>query len=643
VAAGHLYARRVPREPRGEAPLLALAAAVLWVGLLSSAAPFLPVEIGFDVTGHLEYIAHLQERGSLPLGGEGWQMYQPPLYYLLAAGLLSLLSLPAASPEATLALRGLGAALGAAQLVLLYASARLLLPGRRLVPALALVFAAALPLHTTLFQCVGNEALAMPLVSAVAAAGLRALRPGAPPPGATGAALLGALAGLAALAKFSAVLVLPPLLLALAARGRARPALAARGCAALLAAFVAVCGWHFARVWLAYGGPLVGNWDPALGFDWWQDPGARTAGDYLRFGSALTRPWFAGLAGVPDGLYSTLFGDGLLSGRREPEFAPPWDLELMAAGYALALVPAALALVGATRAAARLLARPSADWLLALALGVVAAAALLAMTLRVPAYTLVKAHFGHPGLVALTACLALGLERALRAPLALRAALLVAFGTWALASLAAVRVDPASASTLSVRGHHWLHARALAPAREAFAAALASEPAHAGALAGLVAVELLEGRGERAEALCEEALRAHPGSAPLLERCARAHARGGQGERAEAELRRSLALRPADREARALLAALLARSGRLPELAALLRDGLASRPADPELHLELARLELAAGRAAAAQRHLGLVLALEPRRREALALREAIAADAAAASAGSRSPDVRSR
>ena len=629
VGMGHLYARLVPREPRAEPALLGLGAALLWLALQARDARELPVEIGFDVTGHLGYLAHLGEKGSLPLGHEGWQMYQPPLYYLLAAGLLALRGLSAGTPEATLALRGLGAALGAAQGILLYASARLLFPGRRLLPALVLAFAAALPLHTTLFQSVSNETLAMPLVSLTAFLALRALRAGEPAPGSGRGALLGAVAGLAALAKFSAVLVLPPLLLALLARGRREPARAARSGAALLAAFAAVCGWHFARVWQVYGQPFPGNWDPALGFDWWQDPGYRMAGDYLRFGSVLVEPFFAGLRSVPDGLYSTLFGDGLLSGRRELAYAPPWDLPLMAAGYVLALVPAGLAAVGAARLAARLLTRPCASWLLVLGLGATAALALLAMTLRVPSYTLVKAHFGHPGLLALSACLALGFEGALRGPRLLRPLLLTGFGTWALASLAAVWIDPAAPSTLAVRGHHELHARQQGPARAAFEAALAKQADHPGALLGLVALDLEEGRDEEAAALCERALAAHPGHALALARCARLHARRGEAARAEAELRESLALRPENLAARALLAAQLLREGRLAEADAVLREGLAARPHDPQTHLALARLELAMGRAEAAARHLDLVLALEPGRRAAQRLRAALPGAAA--------------
>lgn len=40
---------------------------------------------GYDTDGHIEYIRHILEHWSIPAAVDGWQFYQPPLYYLLAA------------------------------------------------------------------------------------------------------------------------------------------------------------------------------------------------------------------------------------------------------------------------------------------------------------------------------------------------------------------------------------------------------------------------------------------------------------------------------------------------------------------------------------------------------------------------------
>jgi len=49
-----------------------------------------PVTRGLDATAHIEYIQYLQINKHLPAPDEGWELYQPPVYYLLASLLPSL-------------------------------------------------------------------------------------------------------------------------------------------------------------------------------------------------------------------------------------------------------------------------------------------------------------------------------------------------------------------------------------------------------------------------------------------------------------------------------------------------------------------------------------------------------------------------
>ena len=122
--------------------------------------------------------------------------------------------------------------------------------------------------------------------------------------------------GLALLTKFSAVLAIPFILGALAWR-RSTPKAVSHAVTSLglvLVSLLAVCGWHFARVWHRFGTPLIGNWDPRLPFAWWQDPGCHTGAWYGRFGEALICPLFSSLTSFADGVYATLWGDGLCSG-----------------------------------------------------------------------------------------------------------------------------------------------------------------------------------------------------------------------------------------------------------------------------------------------------------------------------------------
>src|SRR5262249_9349004 len=145
-----------------------------------------------------------------------------------------------------------------------------------------------------------------------------------------------------------------------------------------------VCGWYYFWVWLNFGTPLVGNWDVRSGFAWWQDHGYQAAAYFKGFGRTLINPWSSGMASFWDGLYSTLWGDGLLSGAGERSELAPWNWDLMAAGYWLAVVPTMVALAGAGACLWQLVRHVSAEWLMLLGLAASLLLAILFMSLKVP-------------------------------------------------------------------------------------------------------------------------------------------------------------------------------------------------------------------------------------------------------------------
>src|ERR1019366_5952819 len=100
-----------------------------------------------------------------------------------------------------------------------------------------------------------------------------------------------------------------------------------------LVSLLAVCGWHFARVWHRFGTPLIGNWDHRFSFAWWQDTGCHPGAWYVRFGEVLICPLISSLTGFADGFYATLWGDGLCSGSAIMNFRPQLNYDLMNAGY----------------------------------------------------------------------------------------------------------------------------------------------------------------------------------------------------------------------------------------------------------------------------------------------------------------------
>ena len=168
----------------------------------------------------------------------------------------------------------------------------------------------------------------------------------------------------------------------LAARRERDPRMWLRGFGVTLLVTVLVSGWHYVRVWAHFGTPLVGNYDLASGFHWWQDPGYATFPYFFRFGQSLVSPFFSAFHGLPDGLYSTFWGDGLCGGVGHWGFRPPWNYDLMASGYLLALVPSLAIGLGLFVALVQLVRRPQAEWFLLLGLAAGLTVALLYQVLR---------------------------------------------------------------------------------------------------------------------------------------------------------------------------------------------------------------------------------------------------------------------
>jgi hypothetical protein len=341
-------------------------------------------------------------------------------------------------------------------------------------------------------------------------------------------AVLGAFLGLALLAKFSALVPLALCTSVLFAQrwlaGRRSAPEQLRLFGATFAVVLALCGWHYARVAAHFGGnPFVGNWDSASGYMWWQDPGYRVLEDYTRFGLALERPLQSAVASVPDALYSTLWGDGLIGGSGFAHVTPPWRIELMAAGYALALGPCAALLLGGALACVDFVRAPRAERLLLVAVLGGTLFLLLGLTLRLPYYAQAKAFYGLSALVPLAFCFALGFDALalrVRALAPLGAVWLAGFSLLAFASFFAsaerLAEDPMRAVTQRDAGGRITEAN-LALARgeperaiEALRSALAEDPDHP--RAGPVLVKLLRDAGREEEALgaARAALRVDP-------------------------------------------------------------------------------------------------------------------------------------
>ncbi|HXQ02206.1 MAG TPA: glycosyltransferase family 39 protein, partial [Candidatus Udaeobacter sp.] len=183
---------------------LLLVVAGLWLLLFWNNSRLLPFHAGFDAKEHLKYVNYIEEHRALPLPNEGWEMYQPPLYYLITAAGLSACNLSINDPTSILVLRLIGAFLGIAQFVFVFLGLRLLFSGQ--TAFVGLLLAAFLPMHLYLAHYVTNEILAAALATATLYSCLRLLR--SDTPHTSQFAWLGLALGAAMLAKATSVLLL---------------------------------------------------------------------------------------------------------------------------------------------------------------------------------------------------------------------------------------------------------------------------------------------------------------------------------------------------------------------------------------------------------------------------------------------------
>ena len=561
---------------------------VAWLALLAHSRGIEPDFVGFDVEHHLFYLRFLLERGAIPSPTDGIQTYQPPLFYLLSAGWLRLLGLAPQGEAAALWLRSLTFALGLVHVFVSVACVRLLLPGRGAAAALALVFAAAMPVHLTLVHAFSNEVLAAALSTVSMWTLLRAL--GREELRAIDGLAVGTAVGLALLAKLSALVLVPVAIGALLVH---RPRSAAAPASAL--AIVVVAGWYYARIAGEFGTPFVGNWDALVGFEWWQDPGLRELGSYLRFGGSLGDPWFAGFDSVWDGVYSTLFADGLASGASTRLLGPAWNHGLARVAVVLGLVPLGLAVLGAALGGARIWRRPDAKGLAVAGLSVALGAAFVFMTLRVPSYAQAKAVYLSPALIVLVVAFALGIDR-LRdrsGPIGRTAVALC--WLWAVTSFAVFWIDADAPDTLRSRGEKALAARApdralayyerareLRSDIESPESAVSAESEPVWAIVGSCRARAMKSQLARARRDCERALRIEPEDPDALYHAAAIARRLKDPERALVLLEKLRVLAPQDVRAPAAIALLAERIGDPHAASQAAAQWLRFDPANPE-------------------------------------------------------------
>lgn len=560
-----------------------------WSVWIENNAPSISESLGFDADAHHSYVQYVQEQQSLPLANQGWETFQPPLYYVAAATTLGAVGETAHTESGEIWLRRLGLVLGLIHLACCAVALRLIFPLHPRRQALGLVFAACLPVHLYLFHHVTNDLAGAALGSLALVAALIVLRQSAI--GCRGAALLGATLGFALLAKATALSLVAAVFLALAYRLWSDHALPFKRSFSLLVLAMTVCGLvialHYGRAWWHFGTPLIGNWDPRSSLQWWSDPAYQTLTAYLPHGDVLLQPLNAGANNIWDTFFSTLWGDGHMSGSASLLRRPPWNYPAMLVGYALAMIPTAGLIVGAVALARSAWRSPTPRDVILLGAPILTLAAMLWMTLAVPGFGQTKAMYLVPAAICLSAMAGWGWDILAGCARWQSCVVLGLIGLWGANSLYAFWVPRQGMAARQSRAFHL--ATTNAPrAVEEFQAILRTDPASIEAHAGLGVALLQMGRYSEAVPEMRIALAGDPGFVEVYMWLADAYEKLGQSDRAIELLRAAMTLAADFPAIGELTGLLLERTGHHDEAHQVLLQTLQVSPDRYAIHMTLA-------------------------------------------------------
>ncbi len=266
---------------------------------VNNALVFPPLH-AYDGFSHFSYIWFMAEHWRVPLATNGWEFFQPPLYYWLMAALWD--GLAPMDPVMRLRVGTLAVALLGLSLALVsWWIARREFPDDRLVQLFGPALMLFVPVHLYTAGFLGNENLTAVTSAWALAALLATLRR----PTTARAALLGLLLGLAMLTKFTGIVVMTGAFATFGLRMLVRRNWRRDGRAAAVAALVmlAVCGWFYARNVVVYGTPFKMSRETFLlqRYEHVQTRGRRGLLEYVLFDPVILRrpewPRGIGLAG----------------------------------------------------------------------------------------------------------------------------------------------------------------------------------------------------------------------------------------------------------------------------------------------------------------------------------------------------------
>jgi hypothetical protein len=322
-----------------------------WVYLFFAKMALLPPDTGFDAVDHLDYLARILRKQTLPLAMDGWSMFHPPFFYLVSAAVLNMAAPLLSSTPPFLILKTIPFLCGVGNVFLAHSLGRMMFPNDPVRVFWVVLAAGTLPMNVYLSAYVGNEPLHAFLVSLALVLAVGVWR--TPKTRIVPLLSLGFILGLALLTKMTAWVLIPIVGIFLFYKWfrveREPFPHAATKLGFWLLVLGGVAGWYYLRNLIYFGHPLVVNWN-LPGMLWWQDPGFHTPGYYLSFGDVLRYPYFAGFRSFWGSLYATFWGDGMIGGHAFWVNRPPiWNYDFMSITYLWALPAGGVFMVGLFR------------------------------------------------------------------------------------------------------------------------------------------------------------------------------------------------------------------------------------------------------------------------------------------------------
>jgi len=367
-----------------------------WTLLFVHNLPRLPLDYGFDATSHTAYINYILKHNALPLSTSGWQMYQPPFFYLISAMIFKLCSLFLPYPEAIYSVKLIPFLSGVGQILILYLAAKLVFRDQPAIQMMSIVMSALIPMNIYCSHFISNEPLSALLISISLYLTLKILIENRCSNIVFG--LLGLSIGLGLLTKMTTILLIPGIFIvlgyALFIENHYPVKQAFFRLFAVLCPIVLISGWFYIKNGLVFGKLFIGNWDPITGFLWWQDPGFHTISYFTKFGNVFQFPYFASFYSFFDGLYATLWGDSLYGGMTRYIDRPPWNYSYMSMGYLLSIPVTVFILIGLACMIRDYLKTLDLYWLVLVGGIFIFLFGIAYMSLKIPSYAQIKAFYG---------------------------------------------------------------------------------------------------------------------------------------------------------------------------------------------------------------------------------------------------------